>query len=236
MSDLVHRIELSEITTLLDAPYLNSFGSTETGLPPASAALIPPGSKDYSLSKRVSSLCEVQLIDKNGKEVLDGTPGELAICGPTVFSGYWNSPKTNQSGFSGGWFKMGDLFCKNPDGSLEFVDRAKYMIKSGGENIYPAEIERVLLSDKRISDAVVVRKSDAKWGEVPVVFVSRNDNNLTTIDIERICRTNLASYKRPKEVYFIKLSEFPRSTTGKVQRHDLETRLEVTAPQTQKKV
>ena len=126
------------------------------------------------------------------------------------------------------------LSGKNPDGSLDFVDRAKYMIKSGGENIYPAEIERILLSDRRISYAAVIKKADDEWGEIPVAFISRNDKHLTTTDIELICRANLASNKRPKEVYFIKLSEFPRSTTGKIQRHDLETWLKTIAPGTQK--
>ena len=222
MADLVPRKELIELTKLLDAPYLNSFGSTETGLPPASAALIQPGSPDYSLSKRVSSMCEVKIVDENGMEVEDGVPGELAIRGPTVFSGYWNSPKTNKSDFFGGWFRMGDMFCRNPDGTIDFVDRAKYMIKSGGENIYPAEIERVLLSDTRISDAVVIKKADEKWGEIPVALIAPQDTTLKASDIETLCRANLASYKRPQEVYFIGLSDFPRSTTGKIQRHEIE--------------
>ena len=222
MADLVPRQEVAELTALMNAPFLNSFGSTETGLAPASAALIEPGDTNYSLSKRLSSLCEVRLIDPNGKKVTDGDPGELAIRGPTVFSGYWNAPATNKKDFSEGWFRMGDLFRRKPDGTLDFIDRVKYMIKSGGENIYPAEIERVLLADKRISDAVVVRKKDLKWGEVPVVFLARSDETLTEREVEKLCRKNLASYKRPKVVKFIALGDFPRSTTGKIQRHEVE--------------
>ena len=97
------------------------------------------------------------------------------------------------------------------------------MIKSGGENIYPAEIERVLLADERISDAVVVRKPDARWGEVPVAFIARVDDHLTETEVETLCRSKLASYKRPKEVRFVALSDFPRSATGKIQRHELES-------------
>ena len=223
MPDLVPRKEVAELTALMDAPYLNSFGATETGLPPASATLLAPGVTDYSLSKRISSLCEVRLVDQDGKEVNDGDPGELAIRGPTVFSGYWNAPEINKKDFSGGWFHMGDLFRRNTDGTLDFVDRAKYMIKSGGENIYPAEIERVLLADERISDAVVVRKPDARWGEVPVAFIARVDDHLTETEVETLCRSKLASYKRPKEVRFVALSDFPRSATGKIQRHELES-------------
>ena len=222
MADLVPRQQIADLTRLLNAPYLNSFGATETGAAPASANLIPIGQVDYSLSKRISAMCEVQLVDDAGIEVADGDPGELAIRGPSVFSGYWNAEETNAQDFAGGWFRMGDLFVRNEDGSIDFVDRAKYMIKSGGENIYPAEIERVLLADKRIADAVVVRKPDDKWGEVPVAFVVALDETLTADDVEALCREKLAGYKRPKEVRFIGLEELPRSTTGKIQRHEME--------------
>jgi fatty-acyl-CoA synthase len=221
MPDLVPKSLIAEFSQALRAPYLNSFGSTETGLPPASRRLFPPGELPASLSKQQSSLCEVRLLDLDGNEVADGETGEVAIRGPTVFSGYWNAAATNARDFGKNGFRMGDLFRRNPDGTYDFVDRAKYMIKSGGENIYPAEIERVLLADKRITDAIIVRKKDDKWGEVPVAFVS-TVSELTALDIDAICRGALAGYKRPKEVHFIPFDQFPRSTTGKIQRHEVE--------------
>jgi fatty-acyl-CoA synthase len=156
-------------------------------------------------------------------------PGELAMRGPTLFSGYWQAHDTNAHDFRGGWFHMGDVFRRNADGSLDFVDRVKYLIKSGGENVYPAEIERVLLSDNRITEVAVVRASDPKWGEVPVAFVSRRDDSVTEADLLELCRRDLASYKRPRQFNFIDFSEFPRSTSGKVQRHELEARLSKTS-------
>jgi acyl-CoA synthetase (AMP-forming)/AMP-acid ligase II len=225
MADLVPKQLIAELSGLANAPYLNSFGSTETGLPPASAMLIPVGTVPQNLSKRKSSLCDLRLVDPDGNEVPHGEPGEAAVRGPTVFSGYWNAEETNARDFKDGWFRMGDLFRRNPDGSYDFVDRAKYMIKSGGENIYPAEIERVLLADPRISDAIVVRQHDEKWGEVPVAFICRKDDSLSPADVEALCRRSLAGYKRPKEVHFIDFDEFPRSTTGKIQRHEMEARL-----------
>ena len=120
---------------------------------------------------------------------------------------------------------MGDLMRRNPDGTLDFVDRRKYLIKSGGENIYPAEIERLLLGDRRIADAVIVRKPDAHWGEVPVAFVVRADPALTAEDVIGLCRGRIANYKLPKEVHFIAEAEVPRSETGKVKRFVLEARL-----------
>jgi fatty-acyl-CoA synthase len=222
MADLVPAHQIAEVTTLLGAPYLNSFGSTETGVPPASGNRIPVGEVPLRLSKRQNTFCEIRLVDAEDRDVPIGSPGELLFRGPTLFSGYWNAPEANAKDFRGGWFHMGDMFVRNGDGSLDFVDRVKYMIKSGGENIYPAEIERVLLADPRVADAVVVRRPDARWGEVPVAVVARKDEALTGADLLARCRAELAGYKQPKDVVFVTLAELPRSTTGKIQRHEVE--------------
>ena len=111
---------------------------------------------------------------------------------------------------------------RNPDGTVDFVDRVKYMIKSGGENIYPAEIERVLLADPRVADAVVVRRADARWGEVPVAFVARRDDTVSMDELMARCRAELAGYKRPKQIVFVAPDDLPRSTTGKILRHEVE--------------
>ena len=225
MADLVPPHAIAAATELLGAPYLNSFGSTETGLPPATRSLIPVGEIPARLSKQQNAFCEVKLVDPSDHEVAPGMPGELAIRGATLFSGYWQAEETNARDFRGGWFHMGDVFRRNEDGSLDFVDRAKYMIKTGGENVYPAEIERVLMTDKRITEAAVVRAADPKWGEVPVAFVSCRDNAVTEMELVELCRRDLAGYKRPRQFRFIDFGEFPRSTSGKVQRHELESRL-----------
>jgi acyl-CoA synthetase (AMP-forming)/AMP-acid ligase II len=222
MADLVPAHQIAEVTTLLGAPYLNSFGATETGIPPASGNVIPVGEVPKRLSKQQNSFCEIRLVDLEDRDVPLGTPGELAFRGPTLFSGYWNAPETNASDFRGGWFHMGDMFIRNADGSLDFVDRLKYMIKSGGENIYPAEIERVLLADPRVADAIVIRRPDPRWGEVPVAVVARKDDTLTAADLLTRCRLQLAGYKQPKDVVFVTLADLPRSTTGKIQRHEVE--------------
>jgi acyl-CoA synthetase (AMP-forming)/AMP-acid ligase II len=225
MADLVPPHAIGEVTELLQAPYLNSFGSTETGLPPATRSLIAVGEVPTRLSKQQSAFCQIKLVDPADDEVAPGQPGELAMRGATLFSGYWQAEETNARDFRGGWFHMGDVFRRNQDGSLDFVDRAKYMIKTGGENVYPAEIERVLMSDTRITEAAVVRVADQKWGEVPVAFVSRRDETVTEAYLLELCRRDLAAYKRPRQFQFIDFAEFPRSTSGKVQRHELEARL-----------
>lgn len=145
--------------------------------------------------------------------------------GPTLFSGYWRDPVANARDFADGWFHMGDLLVRNEDGTLDFVDRAKYLIKSGGENIYPAEIERVLRQHPLVADVAVVRKPDARWGEVPVAFVVPAGPGLDAESLLDLCRRDLASYKRPKEFVFEADRELPRNDTGKVIRAELESRL-----------
>jgi acyl-CoA synthetase (AMP-forming)/AMP-acid ligase II len=226
MLDLVPRALAIDLATLSGTPYLNSFGSTETGLPPASARRMSPADLLGPISKWPNSMVDIRLVDSEGNEVPDGEPGEMAVRGPTLFSGYWNAPETNRKDFAGGRFRMGDMFMRNPDGSFDFVDRAKYMIKSGGENIYPAEIERVLLADPRIRDAVIVRKRDPRWGEIPVALIARQADDLDAAAVETLCRASLAGYKRPREVHFVAFEDLPRSTTGKIQRHEAEKMLE----------
>ena len=222
MADLVAPHQIAEITERLQAPYVNSFGATETGLPPATADLLPIGVAPTDLAKRQSAFCEVRLVDEDDNDVPEGEPGECAIRGPTLFSGYWRAHETNAKDFRNGWFHIGDVFRRRADGRFEFMDRAKYMIKSGGENIYPAEIERVLLSDPNVEDAVVVRRRDERWGEVPVAAVARKSDVLNADDLLKRCRAELAGYKQPKEIRFVPFAELPRSTTGKIQRHEVE--------------
>jgi fatty-acyl-CoA synthase len=145
--------------------------------------------------------------------------------GPTLFSGYWNAPEANAEVFRDGWYHMGDVLVRNADGTLDYVDRKKYLIKSGGENIYPAEIERVLLALPSVAEAVVVRRADARWGEVPVAFVVRLDPALTEAMVIDACRGVIANYKLPKEVRFIAADALPRNVSGKIERRRLETLL-----------
>ena len=221
MADLVPPHQMVEITQLLDAPYVNSFGSTETGLPPATNSLIAIGDLPASLSKRLSGYCEVRLVDTEDTEVPINTPGELTLRGPTLFSGYWEAKKTNEIDFRNGWFHLGDVFKKQRDGTIDFVDRKKYMIKSGGENIYPAEIERVLLSTPGVIEAAVIKQTDQKWGETPVAYVAVN-NEISKESLIEKCKQELAAYKCPKSIHFIPFDSFPRSTAGKIQRHKME--------------
>jgi fatty-acyl-CoA synthase len=228
--DLVPPHQIAEITALLGAPYSNTFGSTEGGAAPASGNRIAIGVVPETLGKLESAFCDVRLVDTEGKDVPDGKPGECLLRGPTLFSGYYGAPEVNAQEFRDGWFHTGDVFIRAPDGLLHFVDRVKYLIKTGGENVYPAEIERVVLADPGVIDAVVVRRRDAHWGEVPVLLVARRSPAVTAESLIKRCTDDLARYKRPKEVVFVETSDFLRSETGKIKRHEMEVWLEARRP------
>ena len=146
--------------------------------------------------------------------------------GPTLFSGYWREPEVNRRDFRGGWFHMGDVFVRNPDGTLDFVDRVKYLIKSGGENVYPAEIERAMMQDPRVEEVAVVRWPRRDLGRgADCVRRPRRRRRWPKTTSSALCRAQLAGYKQPRRILFIARDEFPRSASGKVQRHQLEARL-----------
>jgi fatty-acyl-CoA synthase len=223
LADLLAPKLVGEASRLLDAPYWNTFGSTETGMLPAAGTRFSIGEEPTSLAKDHNSLYLWRLVDSEDDDVSPGEPGEIAVRGPTVFSGYWKADDVNEREFRGGYFHMGDMFVEGPDGRLTFKDRSKYLIKSGGENIYPVEIERVLMADHRVAEAVIAKRRDDVWGEVPVAFVALRDEQVTADELMQMCRAHLSSYKLPKEIRFVAQSEFPRSTSGKVQRQVLET-------------
>ncbi|MBM3490807.1 MAG: long-chain fatty acid--CoA ligase [Alphaproteobacteria bacterium] len=225
-ADLLPRHQIAEVSGLLNARFWNTYGLSECGIPVASGNSFAPGELPARLSKTVDILCRYRLVDADDNDVPDGMPGELCFRGASLFSGYWNAAETNRHDFRNGHFHTGDVLKRNPDGTLDFVDRVKYMIKSGGENIYPAEIEAVLLADKRVDDVAVVKRRDPQWGEVPVAFVSRNDDSLDEAELMARCRERLAGYKRPKQIRFVALADFPRSTAGKIQRFIVEKWLE----------
>ncbi|MGP4072971.1 o-succinylbenzoate--CoA ligase [Piscibacillus sp. B03] len=198
-------------------PVFQTYGMTET------ASQFCTLDEDHMLAKIGSSgkpLFPGQLkIVENEEERAANDVGEIVVKGPNVTKGYWKREQTNREDFYDGWFKTGDLGYFDEDGFLYVVDRRKDLIISGGENIYPAEIESTLKGFDRIQDAGVVGKKDDRWGEVPVVFIIKRDKNLSKEEVINYAKTHLAKYKIPKEVYFI--DELPRNASRKLQRHKL---------------
>ena len=225
MADLLPRQRIAEITTAFNAPFRNSFGATEAGSAPASGNLIPVGVAPEDLDKIESTFARIRLVDEERRDVGDGEPGELLLRSPTLFSGYWGMPEATAEAFHDGWYCTGDVFVRQPNGRLAYVDRKKYLIKTGGENVYPAEIEQVLRTHPALGEVVVVRRKDARWGEVPVAFVELR-GEATERELLEYCRGKIANYKLPKGVCFLSAADFPRNITGKVMRQPLEKLLE----------
>ena len=177
------------------------------------------------LSKVQSSLCELRLVDENDRDVIDGEPGEALVRAPSLFSGYWQAPEINAEVFRDGWYHMGDVFRRNRDGTLDFVDRRKYLIKSGGENIYPAEIESgaARLGARRQCRRGAPRRCTVGRGPGRLRGAVRPASSPPTT-LSRCVAVKIAGYKVPKDVIFVADEELPRSTSGKIKRHELEDR------------
>jgi acyl-CoA synthetase (AMP-forming)/AMP-acid ligase II len=137
LADLVSPALVGETSRVFQAPYWNTFGSTETGMLPFAGTRFAIGERPTSLAKAANSLHLFKLVDEDGQEIARGKPGEVAVRGPTVFSGYWDADETNAHDFRDGWFHMGDVFAARGDGLYDYVDRVKYLIKTGAENVYP---------------------------------------------------------------------------------------------------
>ena len=222
LADLFSPTDIAELTRLLGHSFTNTFGSTETGMPPLSAGQLEAGKVPTDFGKVPSSLCEVRICADYGSEVEIGQIGELAVRGPTLFSGYWSAEEATREVFRKGWYFSGDMFRRREDGKYDYVDRRKYLIKSGGENIYPAEIERVALRHPQVADAIVVRRADSYWGEVPVLVVVARVATPFEDELLSLCRQELAAFKRPKAIFFVSAEQLPRSGTGKIVRAEVE--------------
>jgi len=165
---------------------------------------------------------EVRIVDDQDQPVPAGTVGELTCRGPNVMKGYYKDPEGTAEALRGGWLHTGDLARMDEEGFVYIVDRKKDMIISGGENIYPREIEEVLYRHPKIQDAAVVGIPDPLWGEsVKAFIVLRKGEAMKGEEVTEYCKAHLASYKKPKSVRFVQA--LPRNPSGKVLKTVLRT-------------
>ncbi|MBO9541610.1 long-chain fatty acid--CoA ligase [bacterium] len=163
---------------------------------------------------------DVRVVDDEGKEVATGEIGELLISGPHVFAGYWRNPQATADAIRDGWLHTGDLVRRDEEGYYYIVDRKKDLFISGGENVYPAELEKALHHHPSIHEAAVIGVPDPKWGEVGRAFVVlREGHMLTEAEVLDFLRDRLAKYKIPKSVVFS--DALPRNSAGKVVKNAL---------------
>ncbi|MBT5158578.1 MAG: long-chain fatty acid--CoA ligase [Alphaproteobacteria bacterium] len=203
----------------------NVYGCTETA--PIATALTRHDTHKTGSVGKAALHCEIRLVDEAGNDVPAGTSGEILVRGPNVMTEYWNKPELTAEVLKDGWFHSADMAHTDDEGFLYIDDRKKDMIISGGENIYPAELENVLAEYDALTEAAVVGRPHDKWGEVPMVFaVVKAGMTVTQADILALFVDVLAPYKHPKAVEFI--DALPRNAMGKILKHELRDMIDNT--------
>ena len=168
----------------------------------------------------------IRILDENGCEVPDGEVGELYARTAYVFDGYWKNPEKTADAFRGDWSSVGDMARRDSDGYIWLVDRKSNMIISGGENVYPSEVESALGAFAKVKDVAVIGVAHPKWGEaVHAVVVLHQGQSSTAEEVRAWCKQRLAGFKCPTSVSFITEAEMPRTATGKIQHRVLKARL-----------
>jgi fatty-acyl-CoA synthase len=195
-------------------------GMTETG--PTAFLMDPAEAWDRIGSVgKPQLLCSARIVDGSGREVAAGEVGDLQFAGPGVTPGYWRNEEATRAAFTAdGWLRSGDLARCDADGFFHIAGRRKEMFISGGENVYPAEVENVLCGHPAVQDVAVLPRPDPRWGEVGKAFVQlapeaspppRPD------ELQAFCRARLAPYKVPASFAFV--ADFPRTSAGKIRKH-----------------
>ena len=214
-------LPLIEIYAQRDITFAQGYGLTETA--PFAALLTADRIAEKVGSAGLPPLfSELRIVDENNRELETGERGEICIRGPNVMKGYWNRPEATAEAIdSENWFHSGDVGYLDDEGFLYICDRVKDMVISGGENIYPAEVESVLFEHEAIAEVAVIGLADEKWGEaVTAVVVLKQDTQLTLEELRDFAGTRLARYKLPLKMRTI--DQLPRNPAGKVMKFKLK--------------
>ncbi len=215
-------IELIKAYSERGIPVLHTYGSTETAGP---ATVVDP---KHHLTKGHSAglpyfHTDIRIVGDDGALMGADGIGEIQVRAPHLIMGYWRDPKATAEAFTEGWLRTGDIGCLDAEGYLYVKDRKKNVIISGGENIFPAEVEAVLIQHPSIADVAVIARPDPAWGEVPyaILVLSEGATRLSLQDIETFCTGRLARFKVPKAIKHTD-RPLPRNATGKLLRHVLQ--------------
>ncbi|RDW18948.1 o-succinylbenzoate--CoA ligase [Oceanobacillus chungangensis] len=197
-------------------PFGQGMGMTETA-----PTIFMLSREDYKYKVgsigKPAMFCDIKIVDQAGLPVKKGEIGELLIKGPNVMKEYWGLPDKTKEAIRDGWFHSGDLMREDEDGFIYVAGRKKDMIISGGENIYPLEVEQVINELPEINEVAVIGITDEKWGEIPVAYLSLNNGSTKSEEeIKSYCQKRLAKYKIPKNIFI--LDELPKNATGKIDK------------------
>jgi fatty-acyl-CoA synthase len=172
---------------------------------------------------RAGCACEIRIVGPDGQDLPTGEVGEIWVRGDNILTRYWNNETASAASITDGWFHTGDMARVDEAGLYWFADRLKHVIISGGENIYPAELERVLSDFKGLTEFAIVGRDDPRWGQVPVVVAARVSDTLTADAVLAHFTGRIASFKRPKDVVFVE--SLPRNALGKIVAADVRALL-----------
>jgi fatty-acyl-CoA synthase len=204
-----------------NVPVLQVYGSTETC--PVAVYTRMGGDQRAGSTGLPGLMCEARVVDDQSAEVAPGIAGEVIVRGPNVFFEYWGNSTATAETLRDGWYHSGDIGTRDADGHFFIHDRKKNMIISGGENVYPAEVERVLIAHPDVAEGAVIGRADPKWQEVPVAYVVRRPGAACDARaLETHLLTQLARFKVPREYVFV--DALPRNAMGKVQHFVLRER------------
>ena len=214
-------LAILEAWSARDVPLLQGWGMTETS--PAGTMLDAADAiRKVGSAGKAMMHTAVRVVDGADNDVAPGEIGELLIKGPNITPGYWNKPEATEKAFTDGWLHTGDAVRQDEEGFIYVVDRWKDMYISGGENVYPAEVENVLFQLPQVADAAIIGVPDSRWGEVgKAILVIRPDQELSAEQVISHCIANLAKFKVPQSVEFVEI--LPRNATGKVLKRELRT-------------
>jgi long-chain acyl-CoA synthetase len=214
----VQKIVAEKWQKITKKPLLEAYGLTETS---PCVTINPANLKEYngSIGLPVSSTI-VHIVDEKGQEVPLGQPGELAVQGPQVMKGYWQHLAETKTAFTPeGWFLTGDMAVMDEHGFIKLLERKKDMILVSGFNVYPNEIEDVLIKLPGVKEVAVIGVPDENSGEVPKAFIVKDDPHLTVEKVHAYTKENLTPYKHPKVIRFV--DDLPKSNVGKILRRAL---------------
>jgi len=215
-------VALIEAVHARGIPVVQVYGATETA-PTAIYQTADIAASTVGSIGRTGCACEIRIAGPDGRELPAGEVGEIWVRGANILTRYWNNDTASNESITDGWFHTGDMARVDDNGLYWFADRLKHVIISGGENIYPAELERVLSDFAGLAEFAIVGRDDPRWGQVPVVVAVCQDDPVSAEDVLGHFKGRIASFKRPKDVVFVEA--LPRNALGKIVAGDVRALL-----------
>lgn len=215
LGGMEHPDTIKQYEKITGGTFWTAFGQSET----AGFVTFAPFNEKPGSAGKPSPLAEVEIVDPHDDFLPPGKPGEIVVRGPLVFKGYWNLPEDNEHTFRNGWHHTGDMGRFDEDGYLFYVARMpeKELIKPGGENVYPAEVEKIILEHPMVEETSVIGIRDKKWGEaIKAVCKLKESASLIEADLIEFVASKIARFKKPKEVVFV--DQLPKTEDGEIDR------------------